>query len=215
MRRHLAVRPWSDCVEVHWIDGAEAYGTPVGDDEIGIALLWTPERSGALGDRRPGFDEMVERFPRLIERLAERIGGAGDAWSSPLAGCGPLAQGARSVVRGRLALVGDAAGYLDAITGEGLAIAFHEAEALGTAMAAGDLRPYAAASRRIRRLPTAMTRLLLAVERRPWLRRRVIRALAADTGVFDRLLAIHARSAPPSSLGLGGAWRLAHALVAG
>lgn len=216
MRRHLAAAPWSDCVEVHWIDGAEAYVTPVGEGEVGIALLWTPHRSDPSTDgRRAGFAELLGRFPRLAERL-EAVGDDLDAvWSSPLAGCGPLARRARSVVRGRLALVGDAAGYLDAITGEGLAVAFHEAEALGRAMASGDLSSYPGTSRSIRRLPDAMTRLLLAVERRPWLRRRAIRALAADTAVFDRLLAIHARSAPPSSLGIGGAWRLAHGLVAG
>ncbi|MEM6457240.1 MAG: FAD-dependent monooxygenase, partial [Acidobacteriota bacterium] len=40
IRRHVACAPWTDCVEVHWADDAEAYVTPVADDEIGIAILW-------------------------------------------------------------------------------------------------------------------------------------------------------------------------------
>ena len=93
-----------------------------------------------------------------------------------------------------MALVGDAAGYLDAITGEGLAVALHESAALVEAILAGDLGLYAAAHRRINRLPNLMTGLVLALERRPRLRARAIRALAAEPALFSRLLGIHART---------------------
>jgi flavin-dependent dehydrogenase len=109
--------------------------------------------------------------------------------------------------------VGDAAGYLDAITGEGLAVAFHESAALVAAVKANDLARYAAAWRRINRLPNAMTSLVLALERRPALRRRVLRALAAEPAVFSRLLGIHARTFPARSLGFNGALRLARRLA--
>jgi flavin-dependent dehydrogenase len=121
----------------------------------------------------------------------------------------------RGVVRGNLALAGDASGYVDAITGEGLSLAFQQAEALAAALAAGDLRRYAAAHRRAARLPDAMTRLLLFAEARPGLRRRTVRALAADPALFSRLLAIHARQLPPTAFGPASAarlaWRLARA----
>ncbi len=182
VRRHYSREPWSDCVEVYWAEGCEAYVTPVAANEVGVAMLWS--------GRKAGFDRLLESFPRLAERLA------GAEPRSKDRGCGPLRQRVRGVTRGRLALIGDAAGYVDAITGEGLSIAFHQAEALAAALAAGDLGSYARSCRRIVALPEAMTLLLLFVERRPALRRRVIRALAREPAVFSRLLAVHCRAVP-------------------
>ncbi len=206
VRRHFALPPWSDCVEVYWADDCEAYVTPVAPNEVGVAMLWS--------GRKAGFDRLLESFPRLAERLA------GAEPASKDRGCGPLRQRARAVTRGRLALIGDAAGYVDAITGEGLSIAFHQAEALAVALVAprgdklGDLRLYARRCRRIVALPEAMTHLLLFVERRPALRRRVIRALAREPSVFSRLLAVHCRALPVRKIGLETAprllWRLVH-----
>ena len=51
------------------------------------------------------------------------------------------------------------------------------------------------------------------VERQPWLRRRVVRALAADSDAFSRILRILVTDSPVSSLGLGSVARLAHHLV--
>jgi flavin-dependent dehydrogenase len=217
VRRHYTIEarsqqgsePGNDLVEVHWTDGCEAYVTPVGPKTVGVAMLWR----GELPDVG-GFDDLLSRFPRLMERLE------GAATATRDRGCGPLAQRVRAPVRGRIALVGDASGYLDAITGEGLSLAFHQAEALADAIArcergeAADLSPYARAHRRIRRLPEALIRFLLFVERRPALRRRVIRALAAEPALFDRILGIHARTLRPRDLGLGGALRIVRRMVA-
>ncbi len=198
VRRHFNLAPWSDCVEVYWADDCEAYVTPVADDEVGVAMLWS--------GRKANFDRLLEEFPRLAERLV------GAESASKDRGCGPLRQRSRGVVRGRLALIGDAAGYVDAITGEGLSIAFHQARALAEAFKAADLGHYARQHRRIVALPDAMTRLLLFVERRPALRRRVVRALAREPQVFSRLLGVHCR-AMPIRRGLETAplllWRLA------
>ena len=214
VRRHFAAPPWGDLVEVHWGERCEAYVTPVGRETVGVAMLWSPHRDAA-----GGFDELLDRFPRLRERLA----GAPPASSDR--GCGPLARRVRSVARGRVALVGDASGYLDAITGEGLSLAFHQAAALVETVAeaertdpgdraAAPLAPYERAHRRIRRLPELLVRLLLFAERRPALRLRLIRALADDPGLFDRLLGLHARSIRPlSPVGVGAAVRLARRLV--
>ncbi|HEY0510394.1 MAG TPA: NAD(P)/FAD-dependent oxidoreductase [Thermoanaerobaculia bacterium] len=197
VRRHFAMAPWSDFVEVCWGPGCEAYVTPVAPDQVGIAFLWS--------GRKAGFDDLLASFPDLRSRLA------GVPVASRDRGTGPLRQRVRAVLRGNVALVGDAAGYFDAITGEGLAVALHESAALVEAMAAGDLGRYAAAHRRINRLPDLMTGLVLAMERRPRLRARAIRALAAEPALFSRLLGIHARTLPPRRLGLGAlrlAWRL-------
>lgn len=200
VRRHYTLAPWTDCVEVHWGPGCEAYVTPVGPDLVGVAMLWSGEKLG--------FDGLLARFPALRGRLA------GAPVASRDRGAGPLHQRVRGVCRGNLALVGDAAGYLDAITGEGLAVALHQSAALVDALRTGSLAGYAVASRRIHRLPDAMTSLMLALERRPRLRTRAIRALAAEPALFSLLLGIHGRLLPARSLGLDGALRLAWRLVA-
>jgi menaquinone-9 beta-reductase len=209
VRRHFACRPWTDLVEVYWGPGCEAYVTPVGAEEVGVALLWNDPGAAAAG--RAGFDRLLAHFPALAARLAGARAVSRDR------GAGPLLQRVGAVCRGNVALVGDASGYVDALTGEGLAVALHQAaalvEALRPADAGGELSRYAAAHRRIGRLPGNMTALMLAIERRSWLRRRVIRALAAEPALFSRLLGIHARALPPARLGIDGALRLAYRLV--
>ncbi len=199
VRRHFNIEPWTDKVEVHWRDGLEAYVTPVGPQEVGIAL--------AISGNKAHFDSLLQQFPQLAERLR------GAAWSSRAAGLGPLRRQVKAVTRGRLALVGDASGYLDPITGEGLSLAFHQAVALAESLATDSLTHYARAHRRIGRLPNTMTRLILAIERRPRLRRRVIKTLASEPRLFDRFLGIHSRVLPLSAIGLGGVLRLARRLA--
>lgn len=201
VRRHYRVAPWTDLVEVHWVDGVEAYVTPVTSELVGVALLW---RDGVAD-----FDRLLTRFPALAERLH------GVEVASSDRGAGPLEQRARDVIRGRLALVGDASGYLDAISGEGLSLAFHQAEALVAAMVAGDLRSYAAAHRRIGRHPKRLTSLLLLLSDRPTLRRRVMARLAADPSLMSRFLSLKARPGGPRVFGREGLVHLALATVAG
>lgn len=104
LRRHFAVAPWSDCVEVHWSPSAEAYVTPLAPDLVGVAVLTS---------RRGSFEQHLAAFPALLDRLP--TGAAG-----PVRGAGPMRQRVRARVAGRVLLVGDAAGYVDALTGEGL-----------------------------------------------------------------------------------------------
>ncbi len=195
VRRHLALAPWSDCVEVYWADDAEAYVTPVGPNEVGVALLWRGKRGG--------FDALLPSFPALQARLdrAEML--------SRDRGWGPLRQRVRQVARGNLALVGDASGYLDAITGEGLSLAFHQALALASALAAGSLRAYRRQHRAIGAFANTMTRAVLWLERRPKLRQRALRVLADDPALFSRLLAAHARARSVTKVGLVDAPQLA------
>jgi flavin-dependent dehydrogenase len=195
VRRHYAVEPWSEYVEVYWTHGAEAYVTPVGRQMVGVAML----THGGGAD----FDGLLSRFPALDQKLR----------GAPVAtrdrGGGPFGRRARSVIQGRLALVGDASGSLDPITGEGLATAFHQAVAVVEAIEAGDLSSYPVVHRRIVRAPRLMTGLLLVAERHPWLRRRLIRALAASPSLFDDLLQLRAAGDLPGVWGRLGVLSLA------
>jgi flavin-dependent dehydrogenase len=190
VRRHFSLPPWTDLVEVHWGDDAEAYVTPVGPDTVGVAVL---TRSKPVD-----FDRVVRGFPAL----AARLDGAEEA--SRDRGAGPFGQRAVSVVRGRLALVGDASGSLDPITGEGLSVAFAQAEALIGALADPSSADYPAAHRRIMRLPRTITHLLLIAERRPPLRRFVTRTLAAAPGLFSRVVGMVGRAGMDAAGRRGG-----------
>lgn len=201
VRRHFRLSPWSERVEVTFGDGAESYVTPLAGDEVGVALLW----SGGGG----GFDRLLAE--RLPGELAARLQGAPVLGRDR--GAGPLRQRVRRIAGPGLALVGDAAGYVDALSGEGLSLGFAEALALAEALAADDLPRYARAARRLRRIPEALTRLLLAVARRPALCERLIAALAADRALFSRLLGVAGCGAPPASLGWGRSLRLLARLV--
>ncbi len=128
-------------------------------------------------------------------------------------GAGPFRQPTRGAARGRVALVGDAAGYHDALTGEGLALAFGQALRLGPALAAGDLAGYARAARRDARVPEAITRLALFAARRPALARRLVAALAADPQLFSRLLAALGARGSLAALSLSATLRFAGHLV--
>ena len=182
IRRHFELAPWSDLVEVHWSDGVEAYVTPVGPRSVNVAFL-----SG----RGAGFDELLLRFPALRQQLA------GARPDSETRGAGPLLQRVRARRADRLALLGDAAGYVDAITGQGLSLAFAGAALLVEALPqdlAQDLAPallrydHALRSRWLRYAIPAHA--LVALSRRPGLRRSAIRAVAALPGAFGALVQV-------------------------
>ncbi len=182
LRRHVAMAPWSDLVEVHWSDGCEIYVTPVSWGEVCVAAL--------TDDPWLGIDGALERFPALKQRLC----GAGIA--SKDLGSATVVRRARGVTRGRVALLGDAAGSVDAITGEGVTLALHQSVALARALRAGTLDLYAADYRHIVRVADRMGRLMLAIHHRPRLRSLTIAALSNVPPLFSQLLAIHTRSHP-------------------
>lgn len=174
VRRHYRCSPWTDAVEVHWADEGEVYVTPVGDEIIGVAVL---TRTVPLD-----FDRQLESFPELARRLQDAEVISSDR------GAGPFGHRPKTVVRGRVALVGDASGSLDPVTGEGVSVAIGQARALVGAVKRGRINDYVDDHRRIMRMPSLLTELLLVAEARPWLRRRMIRVFAASPRLFDRLV---------------------------
>lgn len=196
-RCHYTLRPWSDCMELYWGRDAQAYVTPVSGDEVCVVLM----------SRRPGVrtGSIADNFPPLAVRLSA-------APVSAERGELTFARSLERVYRGRVALIGDASGTVDAITGEGLCLSFHQAEALAAALESGDLASYQAAHRRIARRPTLMGNLLLLLDAHEPLRRRAMRTLTAYPEIFRRLLAVHiGGTTSPSHLAATAAllgWRL-------
>jgi len=178
IRRHFARAPWSDLVEVHLGGGVEAYVTPVAPDVVGVALLFETGRG-------TGFDDLLDRFPAVRRRL-----GDAPALDEPR-GAGPLRQRVHGQVAGRVVLVGDAAGYCDALTGQGLELGFISAGTLADVLCSGaPLEQYEIAYRRITRDYYRMTDLLVRVTRHRVLGRGLVRLLATVPGAFDRALAV-------------------------
>ncbi len=168
LRRHYATAPWTDVVDVHWAASSEAYVTPVGPDLVGVALL---------GGRSAGFEESLRAFPELLDRLPA------DAVTTTR-GAGPLRQRVRARVAGRVLLVGDAAGYVDALTGEGIAVSLGCAAALVDAVVADRPADYERAWRRASRRYRWLTGALLWTRQRPLLSRAIVPVAAGLPPVF-------------------------------
>jgi len=169
LRCHLATAPWTTYVEVHWSPAGEAYVTPVAPDRVGLAVLT---------DRRQPLAELLAAFPTLAPRLPDVV-------PTPTRGAGPLRQRSTARVRGRVLLVGDAAGYVDALTGEGIAVGLAQARAAVDAVLAGDPSRYERAWRRVTWRHDLLTHGLLAASRHPALRRRIVPAAARLPRVFQ------------------------------
>lgn len=180
IRRHYAVRAWSDLVEVHWSTGCEAYVTPVGPERICAAML--------TDDASLRFDEALMRFPVLRKRLAEAPREGSEI------GAATVIRKPRIVARGRYALLGDAAGSVDAITGEGVTLALRQAVSLACSLRGGGLEDYARSVRRMHRAPRLMSSMMLAIDRRERLRHGAMRLLSSSPRVFSSILDLHARS---------------------
>lgn len=201
-RQHFAGDPWTDCVEVHFSPGCEVYVTPV-DEGVNVAVLWAADRAGWP----PGaavIDSALARFPRLERQLRGR------ATTDRASAAGPFHREPVDVVRRGLVLMGDAAGYVDPLTGEGVGLALMQAAIFEDLVARplarqgnrkepvakGALEPYVRAVRRAGAPNHQLTRLLLGLSSRPAVVERVIRALRDDPGFFRHCLAVNMGERP-------------------
>lgn len=182
LRQHFALAPWTDTVEVTWANASEIYVTPLGRNAVGVAVL-----TGCRG----GFDDHLMAFPVVRERLA------GAVPTSTVRGAGPLRQDVRRRVFGRVLLVGDAAGYIDALTGEGIDVALTCARAAVAAIVAGNPTSYEVEWRRLTRRSRLITSGLLAARRTPGLSRLVVPAAARLPVLYSLAVNALAADAPP------------------
>ena len=141
-----------------------------------------------LSDERRRLEDLLDEFPLLAARLE------GPAVSR-IRGAGPLRQRARRRVLGRVLLVGDAAGYVDALTGEGIALGLAQARAAVEAVVAGRPQRYEVAWRRLGWRHDLLTQALLTATRHRVLRHRVVAVAAALPGVFGAVVDQLARPA--------------------
>jgi flavin-dependent dehydrogenase len=146
LRQHFSVAPWNDLIEIHWARHAEVYVTPLTPSLVGVATL---------GVAHTDFEATIA----AITELADRLHGAETA--APVRGAGPFHQRASRPSAGRVLLVGDASGYVDAITGEGLRLGFEQAHlAIETVLTGSDYdAAWTRSTRDFRILTTGLVRL--------------------------------------------------------
>jgi len=197
-RRHYHALPWMEHCEIYWSGRAQAYVTAIGGDEICVVVV-AEQAAGA------DFDLFLRNCPQLGSRLAKA------EVSSRERGAVTMMHSLHAVHSGNVALIGDASGGVDAITGEGLRLAFRQAIALAEAMERGDLRLYARAHRELTRKPMLMGSVLLRLGNSERLRSRAIGMLAKRPQLFAHMLAVHSSDADWGEMLCAGAqlgWRL-------
>ena len=173
LRRHYSIAPWTDLVEVHWGREAECYLTPVAPDLVGVALLGPPG---------PSYGERLAGFPEVEARLAHAVP------AGPVLGAGPLRQPVAARRSGRVLLVGDAAGYVDALTGEGIAVGLSCARALVDCLVRGAPEDYDAAWRAASRRYRVLTEGLLAATGVAPVRRALVPSCARLPRAFQAVV---------------------------
>ncbi|HLW84267.1 MAG TPA: NAD(P)/FAD-dependent oxidoreductase [Candidatus Sulfotelmatobacter sp.] len=189
-RRHYRVAPWSDHMEVYWGDCSQGYATAVSGEEVCVAV--------ASCDPKLRVEEALSALPELQARLR------GAETTSAERGAITANRTARRVYRGNVALIGDASGTVDAITGQGLGLSFSQAVALARCFRSGNLELYQAEHRRLALRPLWMARLMLTLDGRPRLQRRTLQVFRQRPEIFARLLALHVGALSPESLTLDG-----------
>lgn len=185
MRRHFHVAPWSDHVEVHFGAGAEAYVTPVAPDLVEVAFLF---------EGKARWEELLPRFPAVSARVR------GAAAASELRGGGPFEQRVARRVIGRVLLAGDAAGYVDPITGEGVALGLATARAAVEAIARGTPLSYERRYRELTLWHVVITTAMLGIARHRALHAPMLQAASLVPALVDGVLGRVAFADPEARL---------------
>lgn len=203
MVQHYTVAPWSSFVEVTFTRGAECYVTPLSDHSVGVAILFD-KAMWRQANEKVSFDALMDLFPDLKKQLKyAEING-------PCQALGPLYQRTLSPVGNRVALVGDAAGYVDAITGEGISLGLAQSKALidcvGACLLAKEskletsLADYKKMVRAIKRNYEFTTWIALQIARFPRFQTMIVGILKKRPRLFDTFLRINMNEAPIRSL---------------
>jgi flavin-dependent dehydrogenase len=197
--------------EMHVGGGGYCGVAPLSPTRANVAFVldWR-EMAPAAGDLEGFYRAALRRrWPRLAERL-ERAG-----LLEPPRAIGPLALSCRGVTAPGAVLVGDAAGFYDPFTGEGVTLALRTAELAAQAIHPALSRPAAAPAPRLldyersrddaTRDKFRFNRLLQVAVRSPAAANAVARRLARRPDLADRLVGI-AGDFVPAAIGPGFLW---------
>jgi flavin-dependent dehydrogenase len=197
-RQHFRVASWPNHVDVYWGERCQMLATPTAAQEVCVSVL-SQDASFRISQSLPLFPELAERL-RDAMPLTRELGNATSL--SKL----------KAIARGRVALVGDASGTVDAITGHGLSLAFQQAIYLAEALERGNLAHYESAHRKLAAMPVLMSQLMLMMDKHAWVRTKTLRLFETMPDLFAKVLSIHSGAIPLSSVShgemIGIAWKL-------
>lgn len=186
--------PAKECAEVHLFPGGYFAATTVDDGLFTLNLVVDQSVARTHGG---DWDAFLARHLALAPHLRDRLAGATRV--DPVRGCGPLATTTTAQVADGVALLGDACGYVDPLTGEGMFFALRGAqilapvlvEALQAGAVDGDsLRPYLRARQTEFGPRFWLAKLLQRGLRRPWLVARGLGLLAARPRLADLMVSV-------------------------
>ena len=185
---HFNLEPWSDVAEVHWAHGCQIFITPMRGHEVGVAVI--------SQEPQLRFDKAIRRFPLLAEKFCgvePTTREFGDTTSLRIL---------PKVTSGRVALIGDASGTVDAVTGHGLSLSFQQAIILAEGIERSNLASYESSHKKIASIGITMTRLMMLMSENDWIRRRILRLFQISPSLFARMLSIHTGTVPLSSVSM-------------
>jgi geranylgeranyl reductase family protein len=202
---HLRGVAWPEDVGQMWIGPRTYVGVaPVGDNVLTLGLVRDVPR-GRLGASDTALRDGLDPFPELGRRVA------GAEILEPVQGVGPLAQSVRATSGRGWLLVGDAAGFFDPLTGEGLFRALKGAHLAADAVdrhLGGDVRAlqkYQLARRQAFAAKERLTALIQVFVRVPGLMNSVVARLQQRPAIAGRLARVLGDLEPA---GTGDVWAL-------
>ena len=174
------VDPW---VRITFDPGLEVYDGPVAGNQRMVALLCYQDRMHEFGGR------LQARYLEIAQALRPALLNADLVGS--VSAVGPFWYRASTVAQGRVFLLGDAAGFTDPITGEGVAAGLRQARAFAAALESPNPeRAYRQAHRRLTHDPRRVAALFLRLSRTPALVGRAIRSHQRSPQTLTTLLGI-------------------------
>lgn len=222
-RRGPRLRKLSMTLHLEGVDGDPARGRLLVDGRgtVGLAPLdpegrrWnaTVVVDAGVHGREVAGDPTGFALARVARALGGRWNGRaiGGPWTS-----GPFDWPSRHAVSDAVVLVGDAAGYYDPLTGQGMYRALRSAELAASAIDAAlrggrvcrsDLAPYEIALRRELRTPLRVQRGVEAVLSRGTLRPTAVAVLGRAHLLMDELIGVTGDMTPARSLLRPSLWR--------
>ena len=192
MTGHFAIEPWSPLVEIYLNHHIEAYITPTGPNEINVVLMWAPDDLPPVKGPELFFS-LLKYFPDLYNRLKNH------SLSHKAHAIGPFQHRPTKLFSSNhAALIGDAAGYIDPLSGEGINLGLYSgrllAEVIGhnlktkQALRAADLKHFQEKFLKHAAPHALLTYSLLYLQRQPRIFEKVVKYLDQHPRILRTLM---------------------------